>query len=37
MEGVECWAGDEGGLVGYPEVADGVECVRKDNALGVVR
>lgn len=33
MEGVEGGAGDEGGLVGYPEVADGVEGVGEEYSL----
>lgn len=33
MEGVEGGAGDEGGLGGYPEVADGGEGVGEDDAL----
>lgn len=33
MEGVQGWAGNQGRLIGDPEVADGVECVSEDDAL----
>lgn len=33
MEGVEGWAGNEGRLVGDPEVAHGLEGVCEDNSL----
>ena len=37
MKSVESGAGDECGLVGNPEVTDGIEGIRKDNSLFIIR
>jgi hypothetical protein len=33
MEGMECWTRDESRLIGDPEVADRIKCIRKDYTL----
>lgn len=33
MEGMQCWSRNESGLIGYPNMFDGLEGVCKYNTL----